>query len=98
MNKTTNLANSSRPIKDAEAKKAREAGVEITEVKIAMDGLAVVVNRETPVSELTMKQILGIYTGHYKKGKTLAALTRRLCVIPGNRIVGPMCFFKEHVL
>lgn len=32
LNKTTNLANSSRPIKDSEAKKAREMGIEITEI------------------------------------------------------------------
>ena len=98
LNKTTNLANSSRPIKDAEAKKAREAGVEITEVKIAMDGLAVVVNRENPVSELTMKQILGIYTGHYKNWKDVGGPDQKIMRYSRESNSGTYVFFKEHVL
>src|SRR3990167_9241839 len=98
LNKTTNLANSSRPIKDAEAKKAREAGGEITEVKIAMDGLAVVVNRGNPVSELTMKQILGIYTGHYKNWKDVGGPDQKIMRYSRESNSGTYVFFKEHVL
>jgi len=98
LNKTTNLANSSRPIKDAEAKKAREAGGEITEVKIAMDGLAVVVNRENSVSELTMKQILGIYTGHYKNWKDVGGPDQKIMRYSRESNSGTYVFFKEHVL
>src|SRR3990170_8162330 len=98
LNKTTNLANSSRPIKDAEAKKAMDAGVEITEVKIAMDGLAVVVNRGNPVSELTMKQILGIYTGHYKNWKDVGGPDQKIMRYSRESNSGTYVFFKEHVL
>ncbi len=98
LNKTTNLANSSRPIKDAEAKKARESGVEITEVKIAMDGLAVVVNRENSVSGLTMKQILGIYTGHYKNWKDVGGPDQKIMRYSRESNSGTYVFFKEHVL
>ena len=66
LNKTTNLADSSRPIKNDERKKAKESGIEISEYKIALDGLAIIVNRENPINELTLKQLMGIYTGYYK--------------------------------
>ncbi len=98
LNKTTNLANSSRPIKDMEAKKAKELGVEITEVKIALDGLAVVVNSENPVNELTMKQILGIYTGHYKNWKEVGGPDQKIMRYSRESNSGTYVFFKEHVL
>ena len=98
LNKTTNLANSSRPIKDMEAKKAKELGVEITEVKIALDGLAVVVNSENPVNELTMKQILGIYTGHYKNWKEVGGSDQKIMRYSRESNSGTYVFFKEHVL
>ena len=42
--------------------KAEEAA-ELTGTVIAMDGIAVVVNNENPVNELTSDDVLGIYTG-----------------------------------
>jgi len=98
LNKTTNLANSSRPIKDSETKKARETGVEITEVKIALDGLAVVVNRENPVNELTMKQLMGIYIGHYKNWKDVGGPNQKIIRYSRESNSGTYVFFKEHVL
>ena len=47
----------SRELKDSEL----ESGV--TGTVIALDGIAVVVNNENPVSELTTEQIRQIYTG-----------------------------------
>lgn len=98
LNKTTNLANSSRPIKDNETKKTRETGIEITEVKIALDGLAVVVNRENPVNELTMKQLMGIYIGHYKNWKDVGGPNQKIMRYARESNSGTYVFFKEHVL
>ncbi|MBP9865706.1 MAG: substrate-binding domain-containing protein, partial [Candidatus Omnitrophica bacterium] len=63
LDNTTNIANSSRKIKDKEIDKAKQAGYYPEEFKIALDTLAVVVNHDNPVQELTLKQIMGIYTG-----------------------------------
>lgn len=46
----------SRELKEAEA-------AELTSVAIAMDGIAVIVNNENPVDELSVAQIAAIYTG-----------------------------------
>ena len=45
INKTTNLANSSRPIKGEEIAKANANGVDPGEYKVALDALGVVVNK-----------------------------------------------------
>jgi phosphate transport system substrate-binding protein len=50
------IAMSSRDLKETEA-------AELTPVKIAIDGIAVVVNKDNPVSNLTKDQVKAIFTG-----------------------------------
>ncbi len=50
----------SRELKDSE----KEAGLVAT--KIAIDGIAVIVNPKNTVDDLTKDQVMGIYTGRYK--------------------------------
>lgn len=47
----------SRAVKDSEKEKG------LTEITIANDGVAVIVNQENPVEELTKEQVADIYTG-----------------------------------
>ena len=53
---TYDIGMSSRELKDEEA-------AELTGTTIALDGIAVIVNKENPVNELTSEDVLGIYTG-----------------------------------
>lgn len=58
----TDISNASRPIKDEEAAICEEAGIEFTEIVIANDGLAVVVNAENDWAEaLTVEQLNTIW-------------------------------------
>ncbi|MBO0587772.1 PstS family phosphate ABC transporter substrate-binding protein [Sporosarcina sp. E16_8] len=55
---STDFSNASRPIKDEEKAKLDEAGVNYTELKIANDGLTIVVNKEnTWVDSLTVEDL-----------------------------------------
>lgn len=47
----------SRDLKDSEKEKG------LTETTICMDGIAVIVNKENPVTELTLAQVCSIFTG-----------------------------------
>jgi len=54
----TDISNASRAIKDAEREECAKNGVEFTEIQIANDGLAVVVNRENTWAQcLTMEEL-----------------------------------------
>ncbi|CAM3162303.1 PstS family phosphate ABC transporter substrate-binding protein [Filibacter tadaridae] len=54
----TDFSNASRPIKDEEKEKLDDAGVEYTELKIAFDGLTIVVNKENDwAKNLTVEDI-----------------------------------------
>ena len=63
INKTVDIANASRQIKEEEVAEAKSNGVEPVEHIIARDAIAVIVNPENPVSQLTLKQISDIYSG-----------------------------------
>ncbi|WP_186671474.1 PstS family phosphate ABC transporter substrate-binding protein [Sporosarcina sp. BP05] len=55
---STDFSNASRPIKDEEKAKLDEAGVDYTELKLANDGLTIVVNKEnTWVDSLTVEDL-----------------------------------------
>lgn len=58
----TDISNASRPITDSEREQCAAAGVEFTEIKVALDGLAVVVNPEnTFVDCLTVEELKKIW-------------------------------------
>ena len=58
----TDISDASRPVKDEEAQICADAGIEFTEIVIANDGLAVVVNAENDwVEDLTVEQLNKIW-------------------------------------
>ena len=53
---TYDIGMASRELKDEEA-------AQLTPQVIALDGIAVIVNKENPITELTSEDVLNIYTG-----------------------------------
>ena len=98
LNGTTNLANLSRPIKPEEAQKAKEQGKEILENKVAYDGLAVVVSKSNPVQQLSLQQLMGIYTGHFNNWNEVGGPDQKILRYCREANSGTYVFFKEHVL
>ena len=98
VNGTTQLANSSRPIKEEERAAAKKNKIDVVEFKTALDGLAVVVNAANPVSELTLKQVGMIYTGYLNNWKQVGGPDQRIIRYSRESNSGTYVFFKEHVL
>jgi phosphate transport system substrate-binding protein len=66
----TDFSNASRPIKEEEASKLEEAGIDFTELEVAFDGLSIVVNSENDwATDLTVEDLkkLWIEDGTTKK-------------------------------
>jgi len=66
----TDFSNASRPIKEEEAAKLKEAGIEYTELEVAYDGLSIVVNTENDwAKDLTVEDLkkLWVEDGTTKK-------------------------------
>jgi phosphate transport system substrate-binding protein len=98
-NKTSDLANASRPIKSAEVAACIKAfGKKPNEYKVALDGLSVYVNESNPLKELTVDQLGAIFTGTVTNWKELGGSDEAIVVYSRENNSGTYEFFKEHVL
>jgi phosphate transport system substrate-binding protein len=98
INGTTTLANCSRPIKPKETKDAMANNITPVEYKVAMDALAVIVNAQNPVNELSMNQLGAIYTGRISNWKEVGGPDHRIMRYSRESNSGTYVFFKEHVM
>lgn len=59
----TDFNNASRSIKDEEKAEAEKLGIEVQELKVALDGITIVVNKENDwAKELTQQEVIDIFT------------------------------------
>jgi len=97
--KNAEVAMVSRVIRPEERKKAEESGLKLETKLIGYAGLAVITHLRNPVSELTLDQLLKIYTGQFTSwqdvggpAEPIRALSRR---VPES---GGAVFFQETAL
>ena len=98
INGTVDIANASRQIKSSEIDLAHEQGVEPVEHIIARDAIAVIVNPENPVSELTLQQISDIYSGVYANWSEVGGEDRPIVRLSRETNSGTHVYFLETVL
>lgn len=98
LNKTTDLANASREIKESELEKAKKQGVEPTQYQVALDGIAVIVHPNNKVDNLTIQQLSDIFTGKITNWKQVGGENLPITLYGRENSSGTYEFFKEHVL
>jgi len=98
MNGTVDIANASRQIKKEEIEVAQFNGIDPIEFVIARDAIAVIVNPENPVSELTLQQISDIYSGKFTNWKEVGGDDRPIVRLSRETNSGTHVYFLETVL
>ncbi len=98
INGTTEVCASSREMKEKEKQQAKGKGVEVKEVVVARDGIAVVVNPKNPVSSLDMGQLEQIFTGVTTRWNQVGGGNEEILVFSWESSSGTYVFFQEHVL
>lgn len=98
INGTCDLAMSSREVKPKEIALAEKKGSHPKEYKVALDGLAVVVHSDNPVSELTMDQLSDIFKGKISNWKEVGGPDKKIVILSREVNSGTHVYFKEHVL
>ncbi|CAG1009648.1 Phosphate-binding protein PstS [Anaerolineales bacterium] len=98
VNGTVGIANASRKIKDEELAEAESKGVNPVEHVIARDAIAVIVNPENPVSELTLQQISDIYSGKITNWTGVGGEDRPIIKLSRETNSGTHVYFLETVL
>ena len=93
------FSQSSRPLKDEEYDRAKQRGITLKQVPVAIDGIAVAVNPELDVAGLTIAQLKQIYTGNVTNWNQVGGPNRP--VVPVSRSPesgGTVEFFIANVL
>lgn len=99
VNGTTDVATASRAVKDGEAAQVRKRfGAAPVETVVARDGVAVYVNDQNPVAQLTIEQVKGIYLGDVENWKEVGGRDAPIVLYSRENSSGTYVFVKEHVL
>jgi phosphate transport system substrate-binding protein len=95
---TTDIADSSRFIKDSEVKQAIENGAFPVPHRIALDSIVPVVHPSNPVKDLTMKQLKGIYMGQITNWKEVGGEDKEIVVVSRDTSSGTYEVWHKLVL
>lgn len=98
VNKTVDIANASRKITAEEVKEAQSHGIEPAEHVIARDAIAVLVNPQNPVSQLTLEQISLIFRGEINNWKEVGGEDRPVVRVSRETNSGTHVYFLEAVI
>ena len=98
INGTVDIANASRQIKEEELSEARDNGADPVEFVVARDAIAVIVNPENPVNQLTLQQISDIYSGKINNWLEVGGEDRPIVRLSRETNSGTHVYFLEVVL
>lgn len=97
-NGTVDVANASRAIKTEEIELAKQKNFTPVEFVVARDAIAVIVNPNNPVSQLTLQQISDIYRGKINNWKELGGEDRPIVRLSRETNSGTHVYFLETVV
>jgi phosphate transport system substrate-binding protein len=98
INGTVDIANASRAIKAEEITQAQADGINPVEFIVARDAIAVIVNPNNPVSELTLDQISRIYKGEFDNWLQVGGENRPIVRLSRETNSGTHVYFLETVV
>ena len=98
INNTVDIANASRAIKQEEIASMHESGVDPREFVVARDAIAIIVNHDNPIDDLTLEQISAIYRGDITNWQQLGGDDRPVVRLSRETNSGTHVYFLENVL
>jgi phosphate transport system substrate-binding protein len=98
INGTVDIANASRQIKPEEIQLANNNGINPVEQVVAKDAIAIIVNPENPVSQLTIQQLSDIYSGKINNWKEVGGNDQIIVRLSRETNSGTHVFFLENVI
>ena len=98
INGTVDIANASRQITSGEIEQAKANGGNPVEFVVAKDAIAIVVNPNNPVNQLTIKQLSDIYSGKINNWSLVGGEDRVIVRLSRETNSGTHVFFLENVI
>lgn len=98
LNKTADVANISRDLKSREFTKAGELGVNPNLLKVALDGIAIIVHPSCKVDTLSIEQIRDIFSGRIQNWKEVGGEDKQIVLYGRENSSGTYEYFKQVIL
>jgi phosphate transport system substrate-binding protein len=98
VNGTVDIANASRAMAEDEIADARAEGIEPQEYIVAVDAVAVIVNLNNPVAQLTIDQLSDIFTGRITNWKDVGGDDAGIVLVSRESNSGTHVYFLEEVI
>ena len=99
INGSTQICQSSRAMKDEEkASVKQKRNADAVEIPVALDALAVYLNKQNPIEHMTMEQIRRIFLGEITNWKEVGGPNAKIILYGRENSSGTYVYFKEHVL
>jgi len=98
INKNVDICQASRAIKPSEVQQSIAAGLNPTEFKVAIDGIAIIVHQNNPINNLTIGQLRGIYNGTYTNWNQVGGPDKAIVTFGRQSTSGTYQYFQEVVL
>jgi phosphate transport system substrate-binding protein len=96
---TTQICQASRPLKDAERESIKtKRMVDAMETPVALDALAIYVNKDNPITSLTIEQAGKIFRGEVTNWKDVGGKAGNIVLYGRENSSGTYVYFKDHVL
>ncbi len=97
-NGTTDICMASRDMKPKEYQDAKAKNLGVTRISVSLDGIAIFLNKENPVNDLSIPQLRAIYTGELTNWKEVGGPDATIILYGRENNSGTYAYFKEHVL
>lgn len=99
LNGSADIAQASRAMNEGEIATAEALGMEPKEIKVAIDGVAIIVNEDNPLTSITLEQLRGLYLGTITDWEQMGiGSTGPVHLFGRNNNSGTYAYFKEVVL
>jgi phosphate transport system substrate-binding protein len=98
INKTTDIANSSRDLSPKEEEAAKKAGVNPFRLVFATDGISAIVHPNNPLNKLTLEQLGKIFKGDITNWKEVGGPDAKISLYGRQSNSGTYVFFREFVV
>ncbi|MEM9445692.1 MAG: phosphate ABC transporter substrate-binding protein [Verrucomicrobiota bacterium] len=95
---TADLGMSSRPAKPKEVSAALAKGVKMKPTIVAFDGIGIIVNKDNPISSLSLKQVEEIFTGDVTDWNTVGGNSGTISMYTRNTSSGTYSDFKKMAM
>ncbi len=98
INKRTDIANSSRAMKNVEIEQAKDKGVDPVAIVFALDGLALITHQSLPIDSLTLDEIAKIFKGEITNWKEVGGTELVISLYGRQSNSGTYVYFRDNVL